>query len=171
MQSYLVGVGGYILTITFFFIAFYNTPHYNMDLDINWSCLGFHFFYNGILQRNCMKMTIAWPFCNSCVKLFLYTVKPALSGDSKRKTKIIFQGGLSHYAGQKYCRMLQGEHSAILLTFIKLPFVSKTFILSIFEWPLKTSFTVTHFICAVHSYGPQTQYYKGTALSIIKGLH
>ena len=24
-------------------------------------------------------------------------------------------------AGQKYCRMLQGEHSAILLTFIKLP--------------------------------------------------
>ena len=28
-------------------------------------------------------------------------------------------------AGQKYCRMLQGEHSAILLTFIKLPFVIK----------------------------------------------
>ena len=34
------------------------------------------------------------------------------------------------------------EHSAILLTFIKLPFVLKTFILSIFEWPLKTGFTV-----------------------------
>ena len=28
-------------------------------------------------------------------------------------------------AGQKYCRMLQREHSAILLTFIKLPFVLK----------------------------------------------
>ena len=27
------------------------------------------------------------------------------------------------------------EHSAILLTFIKLPFVIKTFVLSIFEWP------------------------------------
>ena len=30
------------------------------------------------------------------------------------------------------------EHSAILLTFIKLPFVIKIFDLSIFEWQLKT---------------------------------
>ena len=37
---------------------------------------------------------------------------------------------------------LQGEHSAILLTFIKLPFVIKLFVLSIFEWPFYTSFTV-----------------------------
>ena len=45
-------------------------------------------------------------------------------------------------AGQKYCRMLQGEHSAILLTFIKLPFSIKTCVLSIFKWTLKTGFTV-----------------------------
>ena len=45
-------------------------------------------------------------------------------------------------AGQKYCRMLQGEHSAVLLTFIKLPFVIKIFLLSIFEWPLYTDLTV-----------------------------
>ena len=32
---------------------------------------------------------------------------------------------------------------AILFTFIKLPFVIKIFVLSIFEWPLKTDFTVT----------------------------
>ena len=38
--------------------------------------------------------------------------------------------------------MLQGEHSAILLTFIKLPFVIKIFVLSIFEWPFYTGFTV-----------------------------
>ena len=38
--------------------------------------------------------------------------------------------------------MLQGEHSAILSTFIKLPFVIKIFVLSIFDWPLKTGFTV-----------------------------
>ena len=38
--------------------------------------------------------------------------------------------------------MLKGEHSAILLTFIKLPFVIKIFALSIFEWSLKTGFTV-----------------------------
>ena len=34
------------------------------------------------------------------------------------------------------------EHSAILLTFIKLTFVFKTFVLSIFEWSLKAGFTV-----------------------------
>ena len=38
--------------------------------------------------------------------------------------------------------MLQGEHSVILATFIKLPFVTKIFVWSIFEWPLKTGFTV-----------------------------
>ena len=42
--------------------------------------------------------------------------------------------------------MLQGEHSAILLTFIKLPFVIKIFVLSIVEWPLKTGFTVLFFL-------------------------
>ena len=37
-----------------------------------------------------------------------------------KKTKNCFRDKLSLNAGQKYCRMLQGEHSAILLTFIKL---------------------------------------------------
>ena len=31
-----------------------------------------------------------------------------------------------------------------VLTFIKLPFVVKTFVLSIFEWPLKTCSTVVY---------------------------
>ena len=59
----------------------------------------------------------------------------------------------SRIAGQEYCRMLQEEkncrskvlqeeHSAILLTFIKLLFVIEIFVLSIFEWLLKTGFTV-----------------------------
>ena len=34
------------------------------------------------------------------------------------------------------------QHSAILLTFIKLPFVFKIFMLSTFEWPFYTGFTV-----------------------------
>ena len=38
--------------------------------------------------------------------------------------------------------MLQWEHSAILLTFIKLPVAIKTFILFIFKWPFYTGFTV-----------------------------
>ena len=36
------------------------------------------------------------------------------------------------------------EHSVVLSTFIKQPFVFDTFVLSIFEWPLKTGFTVQH---------------------------
>ena len=66
---------------------------------------------------------------------FIDTVKPVLSGHSKRTPKIGFQD-ISLSAGQNYCRMLQGEHSAILSTFIKLLFVIKIFVLSIFEWPL-----------------------------------
>ena len=62
-----------------------------------------------------------------------------------KKTKIGFQDQLSLNAGQKYCRMLQGEHSAILSTFIKLPVVIKVFVLSIFEWPFYTGFTVAFF--------------------------
>ena len=34
------------------------------------------------------------------------------------------------------------EHSAILSTFIQIPFVFETIVLSVFEWPLKTGFTV-----------------------------
>ena len=42
--------------------------------------------------------------------------------------------------------MLQGEHSAILSTFIELPFVIKIFVLSISEWRFYTGFTLlSHF--------------------------
>ena len=75
-----------------------------------------------------------------------FMVKPVLSEHSESRPKIVFQIQLSLNAGQKYCRMLQGEHSAILSTFIKLPFVIKIFVLSIFNWPLKTGFTVFRII-------------------------
>ena len=63
----------------------------------------------------------------------------------KHRPNIGFQDRLLLNAGQKYCRMLQREHSAILLTFIKLPFVLKTFVLSIFEWLLQTGFNVVSY--------------------------
>ena len=44
-----------------------------------------------------------------------------------KRPKIGFQDQLSLNAGQKYCRLPQ---SAMLLTFIKLPFVIKIFVLS-----------------------------------------
>ena len=53
-------------------------------------------------------------YSKTCVKRLLST-----------RPQIGFQDQLSLDAGQKYCRMLQGEHSAILSTFIKLLFVIK----------------------------------------------
>ena len=47
--------------------------------------------------------------------------------------------------------MLQGKHSAILLTFIKLPFVIKITVLSIFEWRLYTGLTVHIVINPYHA--------------------
>ena len=55
-----------------------------------------------------------------------------------KKTENLFSRTISLNAGQKHCRM----HSAILSTFIKLPFVIKIFDLSIFEWRFYTGFTV-----------------------------
>ena len=72
-----------------------------------------------------------------------------------KKTKIGFQDKLLLNAGQKYCRMLQGEHSAILWTFIKLPIVIKICVLSIFEWLFYTGFTV---------YGKGAQWLSGRVL-------
>ena len=57
-------------------------------------------------------------------------------------TKIGFLDRVLLNAGQKYCRMFRGEHSAILSTLIKIPFAIKTFVLSIIKWPFKTSFTL-----------------------------
>ena len=66
--------------------------------------------------------------------------KTCLKRHLKRRPNIGFQDQLSLNAGQKYCRM----HSAILSTFIKLPFAIKIFVLSIFEWSLKTGLTVCY---------------------------
>ena len=55
------------------------------------------------------------------------------------KRKIIdFRDQLSFIEGHKYCRM----NLQYFLTFINLPFVIKIFVLSIFEWPFHTGFTV-----------------------------
>ena len=51
-----------------------------------------------------------------------------------KRPKVGFQDRLSLNAGQKYCRML--------LIFIKLSFVIKIFVLSFFEKPFCTGFTI-----------------------------
>ena len=75
-------------------------------------------------------------------KIFKKYSKTCPERPLSKRPKLEFQDHLLLNAGQKYCRMLHGEHSAILSTCIKLPFVVKIFVSSIFEWPLKTGFTV-----------------------------
>ena len=77
-------------------------------------------------------------------KRFCCVQKNLCKTTTLKRPKISFQDQLLLNAGQKYCRMLQGEHSAILLTFIKLPFAIIIFVLSFFEWPSYTGFTVLH---------------------------
>ena len=64
------------------------------------------------------------------VYIVCFYSKTCLKWPLKKKTKIGFQDQLLLNAGQKYCRMLQEEHSAILSTFIKTQFVIKIFVLS-----------------------------------------
>ena len=62
--------------------------------------------------------------------LFIYS-KTCVKWPLSKRPKIVLQYQLMLNAGQKYCRMLPLEHSAILSTLIKLPSVIKIFVLSI----------------------------------------
>ena len=78
-----------------------------------------YFWY---IENNSMKLNKLYTSYNSCD----YNVKG--------------QEQLSLNAGQKYCRILQWEHSAMLLPLIKISIVNKIFVLSIFEWQFYTGF-------------------------------
>ena len=49
---------------------------------------------------------------------------------------------VTDYAALMQVKSIAECSKGILLTFIKLPFVIKIFVLSIFEWPFYTGFTV-----------------------------
>ena len=87
--------------------------------------------HTNILTKQVFLNVIGSTYSKTCVKQPLSKIP-----------KFGFQDQLSPNAGQKYFTMLQGEHSVILLTFIKLPFVIKIFVLSVFEWPFYTGFSV-----------------------------
>ena len=80
-----------------------------------------------------------------------------------KRPKIGFQDQLLLNAGKKYCRMLQVEHSAILLTFIMQSIVIKLFVLSIFEWLFYTGFTVNCFLYTKERYNVPN--------SLLPGIH
>ena len=72
------------------------------------------------------------------------TVKPVLSGHLKiDKTPVLMENGsLMKVKSIAECSPL--EHSAILLTCIKRQSVLETYFCVLFEWPLKTGFTVSN---------------------------
>ena len=92
------------------------------------------------------RLVCACVVCKPPKKGFLATrpiySKTCLNHPLKNKIKNWFSRLIITYCRSKYCGMFQGEHSAILLTYIKLPFVFKAFVLYIFEWPLNTGFIV-----------------------------
>ena len=109
------------------------------------------------------------------------TVKPVLSSTQKEDQKLVFKTNYclmqvksiaecSPSAGQKYCRMLQGEHFAILSTFIKLPFAIKILFLSIFEWQLKTGFTEFGFLKQENKFKGWTMYISDLSLEKVSTL-
>ena len=61
--------------------------------------------------------------------------KTYLKRPLKKKTKIGFQTQLSLNAGQKYCRMLQGEHSAVEMQVKSIAECSKG---SILQWKCRS---------------------------------
>ena len=82
---------------------------------------------------------------NTYMCVFIYS-KTCVKRPLSKETKIGFQDQLSLNAGQKYCRMPQGEHSAILSTIINLPIVIKIITLSIFEWRFIQVLLYIHFL-------------------------
>ena len=65
----------------------------------------------------------------------------------KKDRKLVFK---TNYRLMHVKSIAELEHSAILLTFIKLPVVIKIFVLSIFEWLFYTGFTVGIKFCLGH---------------------
>ena len=70
-------------------------------------------------------------YCKTCLKQPL-----------KKKTKNWFFKTDYRLMQEKVLQNAPREHSAILSIFIKLPFVFKIYVLSFFEWRLKTGFNV-----------------------------
>ena len=81
--------------------------------------------------------------CIHCSQTYLHIVKPVLSGPQKEDQNLVFKTVFCLMQAKSIAEC--SEHSAILPTFIKLPFVIKIFVLSFFEWPLMTGFTVIIF--------------------------
>ena len=95
-------------------------------------------YFNTSLRKRCMELVYdlfleyrSKTYSNTCVK------RP-----SQKDRKLVFKSNYRLMQVKSIAECYNGEHSAILSTFIKLPFVIKTFVLSIFERQFYTGITV-----------------------------
>ena len=72
------------------------------------------------------------------------------SKNTQKDQNLVFKNDYHLNAVQKYYRMLWGEHSAILSSFSKIPFVIKTGLLSMVEWPILAVSSYTHKRICIH---------------------
>ena len=105
---------------------FYTLSSKGLIREIRCSCIRGPFWPNSEAKR-CFALIYA--------DRFIGYSKTCVNRPPSKRPKNWFQNQLSFNEGQKYFRML-------LSTFIQLPFVIKIFVLSIFEWPFYTGFTV-----------------------------
>ena len=82
---------------------------------------------------NCLAANIR------CLLELSFYSKTFLKRPLSKRPKLVFK---TNYHLMHVIIFAECSPSAILSTFIKLPFVIKIFLLSIFEWPLQTGFTV-----------------------------
>ena len=89
--------------------------------------------------QHCHNSWLASCLICHCYQSLNHTVKPVLSSNGRPNLVLKTENRLMQVKSIAEC----SKHSAILSTFIKIPFVIKIFALSIyFEWPFKTDFTI-----------------------------
>ena len=91
----------------------------------------------------CPNPDLSLVAAHACLRLFcMYDEYKVLSSHPKEDQKFVFKIDYCLMQVKSIAKYAPREHFAILSTCIKLPSVFKTFVLSIFEWLLKTGFTV-----------------------------
>ena len=103
---------------------------YYAAIGLNWCLFACHHMLNLILFVLSLIFTMLYADKYPALKTLFS--KSYVKRPFSKRPKIGFQYQLALNAGQKYCRMFHLEHSAILSTFIKVPFVIKIFILAFF---------------------------------------
>ena len=125
MSHYCVNKFAFLMTASAITVVMHNNSR---------SHLGLHYFSPNMVHkevdRNGLKITQAKPV--------LTTVKPVQKGHAKKYRKLVFK---TNYRLMQVGSIAECS-SAILSTSIKQTFIIKIFVVSIFEWPFYTGFTV-----------------------------